>query len=262
MDLKAAGYRIIPISIYLLMACLSLSAQQEKRLSFGEQKVFKASKASSPISIDGVLDEEAWLKTESRSLDYFYRVEKPTDQQHTVFRMLWDEENLYVFFACEDQYITARETKRDGQPYLDDCAEIFLIPAPDSCNMHYGFELNLYKASNDFIYINNFYQGERASVYSYDPDFEVEVTVDGTINDNSDLDKGWTMEMAIPIKLFRGSDRYSKVKTGNQWGFLAIRQERNEVEGRRRITSTIFPIYDIEKDVHQPNRFGLLEFVE
>ena len=262
MKSNAGRSSIVAISLSLLMVCLSLSAQQEKRLSFGEQEVFKASKANSTITIDGNLNEEDWQRTESRTLDYFYRVEKPTDRQKTVFRMLWDKENLYVFFACEDLYITARETKRDGRPYLDDCAEIFLIPAPDSCNMHYGFELNLYKASNDFIYINNFYQGKRASVYSYDPDFEVEVTVDGTINDNSDLDKGWTMEMAIPIKLFRGSDRYSKVKAGNQWGFLAIRQERNEVEGRRRITSTIFPIYDIEKDVHQPNRFGLLEFVE
>jgi len=128
--------------------------------------------------------------------------------------------------------------------------------------VHYGFELNLYKASNYFIYLNNFYQGQNAAVRSYDPDFEVEVTVDGTINDNSDLDKGWTMEMAIPLILFKGMDKFSPVKEGNQWGFLAIRQERNDAEGNRRITSTIFPIYDINKDVHQPNRFGLMEFVK
>lgn len=156
MKLNAGGSRIIPLSIFFLIAGSCLFAQQEKRFSFGEQEIFKASKANSPITIDGRIDEEAWLKSESRSLDYHYRVEKPTDQQHTVFRMLWDEENLYVFFDCQDQYITARETKRDGRPYLDDCAEIFLISAPDSCNMHYGFELNLYKASNDFIYIHHF----------------------------------------------------------------------------------------------------------
>jgi hypothetical protein len=252
----------IPICIFLLTACSCLFAQHEKKLSFGEQEVFKVARTNTPMVIDGKLNEEAWQKTESRSLDYFYRVEKPTDQQNTVFRMLWDDENLYVFFACEDQYITARERNRDGRPYLDDCAEIFLIPVPDSLNVHYGFELNLYKASNDFIYLNNFYQGKNAAVRSYDPDFEVEVTVDGTVNDNSDLDKGWTMEMALPLTLFKGMDRFSPVKAGNQWGFLAIRQERNDAEGNRRITSTIFPIYDINKDVHQPNRFGLMEFVE
>ncbi len=254
--------RRMPISIFFLTACSCLFAQQEKKLSFGEQEVFKVARTNTPMVIDGKLNEEAWQKTESRSLNYFYRVEKPTDQQNTVFRMLWDEENLYVFFACEDQYITARERKRDGRPYLDDCAEIFLIPVPDSLNVHYGFELNLYKASNDFIYLNNFYQGRNAAVRSYNPDFEVEVTVDGTVNDNTDLDKGWNMEMALPLTLFKGMDRFSPVKEGNQWGFLAIRQERNDAEGNRRITSTIFPIYDIDKDVHQPNRFGLMEFVE
>jgi len=176
--------------------------------------------------------------------------------------MLWDDENLYVSFECEDQYITARETARDGKPFFDDCAEIFLIPVADSLDVHYGFEINLYKASNDFIFLNNFYHGQNASVKSYNPEFQIEVFVDGTINDNSDLDKGWTMEMAIPINLFRGMDKFSPVREGNKWAFLAIRQERNEVEGNRRVTSTIFPIYDFSKDVHQPNCFGLMEFVK
>lgn len=250
------------LSILLIWMWHSIFSQSEKKLSLGEQKTFTVAKTNMPITIDGKLEEEAWQKTEARSLDYFYRVEKPTDQQNSLFRMLWDEENLYVFFACEDQYITARETKRDGQPYLDDCAEIFLIPAPDSLYMHYGFEVNLYKASNDFIYLNNIYQGKRGSVYAFDPDFEVEVTVDGTINDNSDLDRGWTMEMAIPLRLFKGMHTFSPVEAGNQWAFLAIRQERNDAEGKRRTTSTIFPIYDISKNVHQPNRFGLMEFVD
>ncbi|MFY0654107.1 MAG: carbohydrate-binding family 9-like protein [Cyclobacteriaceae bacterium] len=246
----------------LLFTGANLFAQNEERLVFGQQKLFTVSKANAPITIDGKLNEKDWQKTESRTFDYFYRVEKPTDQQETTFRMLWDDKNLYLFYECKDQFITARETERDGRPYYDDCAKIFLMPAPDSLNIHMGFELNLYKASNDFVHISDYYQSKKGSVYAFNPEFEVEVTVDGTINDNSDIDRGWTMEMAIPLKLFRGLDRYSKVAAGNRWGFQAIRQERNEVEGKRRITSTIFPIYDIEKDVHQRGRFGLLEFVD
>jgi hypothetical protein len=252
--------KILAVYISLIATATCLFAQ-EKELFLGEQEVFKVSKSDMPITIDGKLDEEAWQKTESRSLDYFYNVEKPTDKQNTVFRMLWDEVNLYVFFDCEDQYITAKERNRDGRPWKDDCAEIFLIPAPDSLDMHYGFELNLYKASNDFIYLADIYQGKKGSVYSYDPEFEVEVSIDGTLNDNSDLDEGWTMEMAIPLKLFRGMDKFSPVKEGNRWAFLAIRQERNDAEPKRRIASTIFPIYGLE-NVHHANRFGLMEFVE
>lgn len=235
-------------------------AGQDKQLVLGEQKVFTAASTKVPIVVDGKMEEE-WLQTEARTLDYFYGVVNETDQQKTTFRMLWDQDNLYAFFTCDDKYLTAHEKNRDGRPYLDDCAEIFLIPAPDSLNMHFGFELNLYKASNDFVYLENIYQGKKGSIYSYNPDFKVEVTSKGTINDNSDLDEGWTMEMAIPLKLFKGMENFSPVKAGNRWAFLALRQERNDPEPGRRLCSTIFPVYGIE-NVHHARRFGLLEFID
>ncbi|MBT2160875.1 carbohydrate-binding family 9-like protein [Zobellia barbeyronii] len=255
-------FRNTKILIALSFLTTSTFAQQEKKLSLGEQPVFKVSKVSEPMVIDGKMDEASWSKTEARTLDYFYRVDKPTDQQKSTFRMLWGKEKFYVFFEMEDQYITARETKRDGQPYLDDCAEIFFITTPDSLDTHFGYELNLNKAVNDFIFFNDYVKGKDVAYKTFNPDFEVEVTYDGTINDNSDIDKGWTMEMAIPYSNFGELGKVVAIEPGNKWAFLAIRQDRNDAEGDRRSTSTIFPIYDISKNVHQANRFGLMEFVE
>ena len=255
-------FRNTKILIALSFLTTSAFAQQEKKLSLGEQPVFKVSKVSEPMVIDGKMDEASWSKTEARTLDYFYRVDKPTDQQKSTFRMLWGKEKFYVFFEMEDQYITARETKRDGQPYLDDCAEIFFITAPDSLDTHFGYELNLNKAVNDFIFFNDYVKGKDVVYKTFNPDFEVEITYDGTINDNSDIDKGWTMEMAIPYSNFGELGKVVAIEPGNKWAFLAIRQDRNDAEGDRRSTSTIFPIYDISKNVHQANRFGLMEFVE
>ncbi len=253
--------------MYCLLLCFgvwtsTVLSQKDKKLSLGEQPMFKVSKTNQRIAIDGKMDEEVWARTEARTFDNFYRIDKPDDQQQTTFRMLWDEKNLYLFYQMEDKYLTARETKRDGEPYLDDCAEIFFITVPDSLDTHIGYELNLYKASNDFVYFNDFYQGKHGILKTFNPDFEVEVTYDGTINDNSDIDKGWTMEIAIPISNFDGLGKFVPVQSGNKWAFLAIRQDRNDAEGNRRSTSTIFPIYDISKNVHQANRFGLMEFVE
>jgi hypothetical protein len=246
----------------LLVWSSTVLSQNEKKLSLGEQPIFKVSKTNEAIAVDGKMEESIWAKTEARTLDYFYRVEQPDDRQITTFRMLWDDKTLYVFFQMEDKFITSRETERDGEPYLDDCAEIFLITVPDSLDTHFGYELNLYKASNDFIYFNDYVEGRDVVYKSFNPDFDVEVTYEGTINDNSDTDKGWTMELAIPISNFGELGEIEPVKTGNRWAFLAIRQDRNDAEGNRRSTSTIFPIYDISKNVHQANRFGLLEFVE
>jgi hypothetical protein len=239
-----------------------VAAQEVHKVSLGEQPIFKVSKTFESMAIDGKLNEDIWQKTEARNLEYFYRVEKPEDAQQTTFRMLWDEKNIYVFFELKDKYLTVRETKRDGEPYLDDCAEIFFITAPDSLDTHFGYELNLNKASNDFIYFNDYYNGNDVVFKTFNPDFEVEVTYEGTINDNSDIDVGWTMEMAIPISNFGELGQVEPVITGNQWAFLAIRQDRNDADGNRRSTSTMFPIYDISKNVHQANRFGLMEFID
>lgn len=258
---KPLPYSLIIFSLWLLTGT-PLSYGQKKRLSLGEQPIFKVSKAKSPMTIDGKMNESEWKKTEVRSFDYFYRIEKPSDKQKTNFRMLWDATNLYLFFECEDKYITSRERNRDGKPYLDDCAELMLIPVPDSLNVHFCFELNLYKAANDVIFLNNFYQGKNGAITSFDPDYDVEVDIQGTLNDNSDIDKGWTMEFAIPLKTFKNTDAFFPAENGTKWAFLAIRQDRNDAKGDRRSTSTLFPIYDMEKSVHQPNRFGLLEFVD
>ena len=70
------------------------------------------------------------------------------------------------------------------------------------------------------------------------------------------------MEIAIPLSNFGKLGQVVPVASGNRWAFLAVRQDRNDAEGDRRSTSTIFPVYDISKGVHQANRFGLVEFVE
>ena len=253
---------VLLIALLAVLLPQNAKAQSEKRLSLGEQPVFHASRTKEPIKIDGKMTEAVWSKTESRTFEYFYRVENPDDRQRTEFRMLWDDKNLYLFYSMQDKYLTARETKRDGQPYFDDCAEIFFITVPESLDTHIGYELNLFKASNDFVYLNEFYKGRDGILKSFDPNFEVEVTYEGTLNDNSDIDKGWSMELAIPIANFDALARFMPVEAGNRWAFLAVRQDRNDADGNRRSTSTIFPIYDISKSVHQANRFGLLEFVD
>lgn len=259
MNLIMAVKKIGIFTIAFLLLVPALFAQ--KKMVLGEQELYKAHRNKEKIVVDGNMNEQSWHKAEGRSLNYYYKIEKESDKQETIFRMLWDEENLYVFFQCKDRYITARETQRDGAPYYDDCAEIFLIPAPDSLNMHFGFELNLYKTANDFIYLNDICKGEAMVVKAYNPDYKVACSIQGSLNDNSDIDKGWTMEMAIPLSILKGVN-FTPVKAGNKWAFLAVRQDRNDAKGERRSTSTIFPIYDISKNVHQPNRFGLVEFVK
>lgn len=109
------------------------------------------------------------------------------------------------------------------------------------------------------MYLINFYNNEFAPLKGFNPEFEVEFKVDGTLNDNSDIDKGWMMELAILINTFKGVDRFFPVKAGSQWKFLELKQDRNDAEDNLHKASTIFPT---EKDIHDTNFFELLEFLE
>ncbi len=241
---------------------ISCYAQTEHRLVIGEQPILKVPKTTEIMVIDGKMDEAVWKKAESKSLDYFYRVDESSDAQNSVFKMVWDEQNIYVFYEFEDKFLTARETNPDGEPYNDDCAELFIIPAPDSLDSHIGFEVNIYKATNDFVYFNNYYQDKPYVFKAFNPDHQAETTYNGTLNDNSDEDIGWTLELAIGINTFRNLRAKLIPKDGVRWAFQVIRQDRNDAEGSRRSSATLFPVYDISKSVHQANRFGLMEFVD
>ena len=245
-----------------MLAITAADAQTENQLVIGQQPVYKVARASEPIKIDGKMDEAGWKNAEVQSFDYFYRGDKPVDKQKTKFRMLWDSTSIYLFYECEDSSLTARETNFDARPYLDDCAEFFVVPVPDSVHMHFGFEINITKAAYDYIVLWRYYNNRTIFLRGYNPVYKVEATYDGTINDGRDKDKGWKMEFQIPFSALNDFQNMARPKAGVRWAFQAVRQDRNLVEDRFRSTSTLYPIYDIRLDVHQPARFGLLEFTD
>jgi hypothetical protein len=90
----------------------------------------------------------------------------------------------------------------------------------------------------------------------------VEVTYDVRINNDKDKDRMWQMEFALPFTVLSDFHFFARPKPGVKWAFQAVRQDRNYVNDRFRSTSTLFPVYNIRLDVHQPARFGLLEFTD
>jgi hypothetical protein len=241
---------------------LPLFSQTEKQLVIGQQPVYKISKAREPIVVDGKMDEASWKNAEVQALPNFFRLDKPVDKQNTKFRMLWDDANIYLFYECEDTSLTARETNFDGRTYLDDCAEFFVVPVPDSLYMHFGFEINITEVRYDYIVLWKYYNNRTFFISGYNPEYKVKAIYNGTLNNDKDKDKGWTMEFAIPLAAFSNINGVARPKPGVRWAFQAVRQDRNLVDDRFRSTSTLYPIYNFRLDVHQPAQFGLMEFTD
>ncbi|HPY67024.1 MAG TPA: carbohydrate-binding family 9-like protein [Bacteroidales bacterium] len=245
--------------ILFLMMCLPVTAQTATKIVIGQQPIYNVHRAKEAMVIDGKMDEPGWKNAEVRTFDNFFRLRGDLEKQNSKFRMLWDDEKLYLFYECEDTSLMARETRHDGATHMDDCAEFFCVPVADSVYMHFGFEVNILKTTFDFVVLWKYLDGRTIFINGYDPQYEVGVTYEGTINDESDKDKGWKMEMAIPFSCFNQFN--SRVKPGAKWAFQAVRQDRNSEADRFRSTSILFPLYDLKQDVHQPCHFGILEFL-
>jgi hypothetical protein len=253
--------RIIVLLLFIV-SCLPVSSQAGKKVVIGEQPVYKVARAREAITVDGKMDEASWKNAEVVALPNFFRLDKPVDKQNSKFRMLWDDTNIYLFYECEDTSLTARETNFDGRTYIDDCAEFFVVPAPDSVYMHFGFEINITEVRYDYIVLWRYYNNRTFFISGYNPEYKVKAIYNGTLNNDKDKDKGWTMEFAIPMAAFSNFNGVARAKPGVKWAFQAVRQDRNAVDDRFRSTSTLFPIFNLKLDVHQPAHFGLMEFTD
>jgi len=185
-------------------------------------------RAAGPIRVDGRLDEPSW-KMAPRSTPFVDIVTGERAWYDTHVKLLWDDENLYFGFTVPEKNITATLTDRDSKIYENNDVELF-IGAKDA---YYEFEINalntIYEVFwiwNDVLKTHPLYskapewnpegqrimllsgvgghvhpRGERHGFLDWDyPGLRHAVHIDGTLNDPSSEDKGWTVELALPWK--------------------------------------------------------------
>jgi len=175
-------------------------------------------RTSSPIVVDGKLTSAEWDKAPWS--EYFVDIEgdkKPLPQYKTRVKALWDDENIYFAVEMEEPHVWAKLTQRDTVIFHDNDFEIFIDPDGDT-HAYYEYEVNAFGTSWDLLLIKPYRDGGPA-VNGWDiAGLQVGVHVDGTINNPSDIDKGWSVEVAIPLRILRECDiGRSLPEPGTQW---------------------------------------------
>ncbi|EMI46640.1 Transglutaminase-like domain protein [Rhodopirellula sp. SWK7] len=209
---------------------------------------YKAMKTTQPIVVDGKLDESAWGSA-ATTAPFVDMVSGEPTQHETRASLLWDDENLYVGFNVVEPNVTAKFLERDSTIYYDNDVEIF-IAGKDA---YYEFEINAYGTVYEAFFVwqdafaNDLYagdsqlqrghprsqdfngvgftdhpRGKRIAFLGYDfPNFQSAVDIQGTLNNDSDIDEGWTVELAFPWKemtaLAAGDQRSLPPQPGDQW---------------------------------------------
>lgn len=213
---------------------------------------YEVKRAASPIVIDGKPDEKAWAAADKIELIFPWDSQTGAKQKTTA-RLLWDDNNLYVSYECEDADIVATRTEHDDPTYLDDAVEIFINPLPSQTSIYYGLEMNVRAVLYDYV----MYQPGGHLFKQFDlRGVQLETAIEGTLNMRGDKDKGWSLEVAIPWANFEGLSQ--RPKEGTVW--TANLNRWDGVEPNRRMSNWSDPLQP-SPNPHVPARFGQLIFV-
>ncbi len=200
--------------------------------------LYTAYRSTSPIVIDGHLDEEIWQNV-PRSASFRDLISGMNTIHQTQAAVVWDSTHLYVAFWVQEPFVEGKLTERDAPIYQDNDVELFIAGA----GAYYEFEINalgtIYEVffiweeafgrlgfdtiddfRKDAELVRPFHgvgyrphpKGPRIGYWNWDfPGLQSAVQVDGTLNDNSDRDRGWTVELALPwsgmVHLVQGSQQ-------------------------------------------------------
>lgn len=202
-----------------------------------------------PITVDGVLDEPDWEAAVPLA-DFVFPWWTKGEQEETLARMLWDDTNLYVGFICQDAHIWAEYTDRDDPVSRDDCAEVFVSPNAADVMTYFNIEINVIGTVLD----RGPYNGRSAS-WTADG-LQNAAIIEGSLNDDSDEDRYWTMEIAIPFKVFEAEALHTPPEDAEEW-----RINLNRCGGKTNPQYSQWSSSETAKpNFHVPERFGIVYF--
>lgn len=192
-----------------------------------------ARRVSEPVTIDGKLNKPVWANA-TWTPRFVDMANGNPGYYDTRAAILWDDEALYIAFRVEEPFVEAQHTQRDSIIFQENDVEVFI----DGGDCYYELELNaigtLYEVF--FIWRDAFKRGGRFDLPEFDlfhegtfsfggdydrtpasfwrgthprgvrwaftgwdfPGLQVATQIQGTLNDDSDVDEGWTVEIALP----------------------------------------------------------------
>ncbi len=221
----------------LISGPLTLCAQSpfsEFENLFSVPKNYVVTYAAKPPVIDGDINDVVWQQ--AKWSEDFVDIEgdlKPNPPLQTNIKMLWGDSCLYVAAQIHDPQIWATLKNHDDIVYLDNDFELFIDPLKTT---HQYFEIEVNPLNTIFdLSLNKPYRNGGNAMTSWDATgLRSAVKIQGTLNDPSDIDKGWTVEMAIPFKAIGFGISTPHPTDGTIWriNFSRVEYDTKVVDGK------------------------------
>jgi hypothetical protein len=215
-------------AVKLLLAfltCIALCAQPRQ---------YEAHRATSPLKIDGRIDDAAWSKASwSDAFIDIVGEDHTKPRFRTRMKMLWDDEYLYIGAELEEPDVWATLTAHDSVIFRDNDFEVFLNPTGDGLK-YFEFEINALNTGWDLFLGKPYNKGGKADNGWEMPGYKSAVSIDGTLNDPHDRDKGWSVELALPWSAFVERSGKGRPNAGDAWrmNFSRVEWQVRVVDGK------------------------------
>lgn len=228
-------------------------------------------KTNAQLKIDGKADEPEWQNA-SFTTPFIDIQGIETPKYSAKVKMLWDEKYIYLYAYIEEPHVWATLKQRDTIIFYNNDFEVFIDPSGDTRN--YGeIEINALGTIWDLVLDKPYRVGGKANNHWNLTDLKTAVYIDGSLNDASDTDNYWSVEMAIPMDALielRNKPR-TLPKEGEQWriNFSRVHWDHDIINGnyyRKKENGKYLREYNWvwsnQKviNMHEPEKWGYLQF--
>jgi hypothetical protein len=256
--------RILAFGFALMLLAVASAEPPPEVRAAPHPKGYVCHRAEKPPAIDGkpdaAWDAAAWS-------DDFVDISTEVKPRHrTRMKMLHDDDALYIFAELDDPHVWGTLKDHDTVVFHDNDFEVFIDP--DGDNHAYGeLEVNALNTTWDLL-LTRPYRDQGMAITSWEiKGLKTAVHVNGTLNDPSDEDRGWSVEIRIPYASLRELARIeTPPKDGDHWriNFSRVQWKHAVKNGKYVKDSKVEDNWVWSPqgaiDMHRPERWGYLQF--
>lgn len=173
--------------------------------------VYYCKKATKPFVLDGNIHKAFWEEAPFTSL--FMDIEgenKKKPQWDTQVKMLWDDTNFYIGAILHGDEIWATLKERDCVIFNDNDFEIFIDPDSDT-HRYFEFEMNAFNTVWDLFLTKPYRDVGGKALNGWDiKGLQSAVHIEGKINEVSEHNKYWMVEVVIPFDALKEMAKETK----------------------------------------------------
>jgi hypothetical protein len=233
-----------------LVSCSDSVNKDDKKMSYTVRR------ANQAVKLGSEWDVGQWKRANVLEIAK-HMGDKPEHFPRTQAKVLYDDENLYVFFRVEDQYVRAVTEQINGSVCRDSCVEFFFTPGQTQLQDEY-FNIEINCGGTILMHYGDGDMSNRKPLDAADCQMiEIYHSLPKIIEQEITKPTVWFVQYKLPIALLEKHSSIDKPQSGVVW--KANFYKCADLTSHPHWLTWSF-VDNPTPNFHLPQHFGLLNF--